>query len=520
MHPHVLALPFVLLALALSFSVLAQKQRISWPQLGLMTICFGGLAFLNLSDWPIYFFILISVLAMRWVRDEKPQSWRDWLRPAFGFGMPLAGVLAYLPWHLSYRSQIGGILPNPIFATRFHQLFVMFGPFLVIIAWFLVDLAIRQRARFAWLEGIALGAGLLILLFGLMIGLGFITVQSSDIARLFLFSSTGASVAAGTADSALQSQIGQSMWAVIRHRLLGYPGTPLVLTLIIIGALAYLLPLFQRKEETEGDEPANPPENASSFVVLLILVGALLILGPEFLYIRDVFGMRLNTVFKFYYAAWLIWAIASACALHMVLGRPRNGIHRVTQIVFLGVSILLITAGLVYPSFAIPTKAGDFAQAADRQPTLDGIEFIRHQYPSDHTGILWLQKNVEPGSVVLEAVGGSYSYYARVSAATGLPTVIGWPGHENQWRGSLFEELAEGREGAVKEIYATTSITRAQQLLDEHGVDYVFVGSLERNPEYASEASLEKFSQFLTLVFQDGDVDIYRVDKPLIKERP
>jgi YYY domain-containing protein len=311
------------------------------------------------------------------------------------------------------------------------------------------------------------------------------------------------------------------MSAIIRHRLeLEHLLTPLVLTLIIIGALAYLLPLIRREEAAEDDEPAGTRDNASSFVVLLILVGALLILGPEFVYIRDVFGMRLNTIFKFYYAAWIVWAIASACALQLVIGRPRSGIHLATQIVLLGVSVLLITAGLVYPSFAIPTKAGDFIQTPDRPPTLDGIEFIQRQHPSDYSGIQWLQKNVEPGSIVLEAVGGSYTYYARVSAATGLPTVIGWPGHENQWRGPLFGELAGGREEAVKEIYAATSIARAQELLDEYGVEYVFVGSLERNPEYAPAASLEKFNQFLTPVFQDGDVVIYRVDKPLTKERP
>ena len=37
--------------------------------------------------------------------------------------------------------------------------------------------------------------------------------------------------------------------------------------------------------------------------------------------------------------------------------------------------------------------------------------------------------------VVAEAVGGDYTDHARVSTFSGLPTLIGWVGHELQCRG-------------------------------------------------------------------------------------
>jgi uncharacterized membrane protein len=182
---------------------------------------------------------------------------------------------------------------------------------------------------------------------------------------------------------------------------------------------------------------------------------------------------------------------------------------------------LLVGAALVYPAFAIPTKMAPLArQASDPPPTLDGIDFIRIQNPGDYKGILWLQQNAPPGSVLLEAVGGAYSYYGRVSRSTGLPAVIGWANHEQQWRGSLFDQMAGGREASVREIYNTTSVARARTLLAQYHVAYVFVGSLERDPSYASPVGLAKFDQMLRTVYKDSDVTIYFVDQTQNEAQP
>ncbi|MDX1734180.1 MAG: DUF2298 domain-containing protein, partial [Halioglobus sp.] len=58
--------------------------------------------------------------------------------------------------------------------------------------------------------------------------------------------------------------------------------------------------------------------DSQAWIYTLILVGALLIIGPEFLYLRDQFGLRMNTIFKFYYAAWMLWSFAAAALLFKV----------------------------------------------------------------------------------------------------------------------------------------------------------------------------------------------------------
>ena len=102
-------------------------------------------------------------------------------------------------------------------------------------------------------------------------------------------------------------------------------------------------------------------------------------------------------------------------------------------------------------------------------------------------------------------MGDDYSEYGRISASTGLPTVLGWKGHEHQWRGSTV--LFHGREEQVAEIYGSDDPDKALSLLETYDIRYVYMGHRERD-KYGTEL-LEGAASFLRPVFQDGDVVIY-----------
>jgi uncharacterized membrane protein len=108
---------------------------------------------------------------------------------------------------------------------------------------------------------------------------------------------------------------------------------------------------------------------------------------------------------------------------------------------------------------------------------------------------------------VLEAVGGQYSGYGRVAANTGLPTLLGWPGHEWQWRGSDHPEPGR-REPIVEQIYTTPDLGVVGFLLDQFNVAYIYVGDLEA--EKYGGIGLEKFSDRLEVAFANDRVTIYR----------
>lgn len=61
---------------------------------------------------------------------------------------------------------------------------------------------------------------------------------------------------------------------------------------------------------------------------------------------------------------------------------------------------------------------------------------------------------------------------------TGLPTLLGWAGHEGQWRGSY--DVQSARDPDIMTLYNTPDPQAAVSLLEEYGVTYVYVGPLER----------------------------------------
>ena len=63
--------------------------------------------------------------------------------------------------------------------------------------------------------------------------------------------------------------------------------------------------------------PAAPPNGLDvqlrwRFTLLLFLIGLLITIGTEFLVAKNIDVGRTNTVFKFYFQVWVLWAVAAA----------------------------------------------------------------------------------------------------------------------------------------------------------------------------------------------------------------
>jgi uncharacterized membrane protein len=111
--------------------------------------------------------------------------------------------------------------------------------------------------------------------------------------------------------------------------------------------------------------------------------------------------------------------------------------------------------------------------------------------------------------VVTEAINqaSSYSNYSRISEYSGDPTIIGWTGHESQWRGNSLNPAELGvRVTNVETLYRTADWQQTLQIINQYGVRYIFVGELERSSYRVSES---KFQRYLKTVFSQGSVVIY-----------
>lgn len=542
MHPHVLGLPFVLLAVALALNLLlgargASRKREAgsqtsdaatsiqllvsgfWRTLGsaiglgtpgilLYALVLGGLGFLNTWDFPIY--VALAALALgAGLAQRDGLSWGAAGR-ALGAGVVFAllGWLCYLPFYIGFQSQLGGILPNLLFPSRFSQFFVMFGPFLVATVAFLA-LAGRGAGARRVLRGalLALPWTLLapvLLLAAIVLGLAALPQGQAYIQEVLRNPAVQANVGAST--------LGDLLGLVLRLRI-ATPWTWLAVAALVAWAAGVAWARLTAKGDAGDPLIGAAPRRAISadlFAVLLIGLALLLTLAPEFVYLRDLFGNRMNTVFKFYYQAWALLALAAAYGLSRLAERTTPLALKIPALVLTG---LLVLGGLWYPAAAIPSKADNFRvdpASGDPRPTLDGLAYLRRGSPADMAAIEWLRANVAPEAVVVEATGGSYSEYGRVSMATGNPTLLGWDWHERQWRGTAgYDKLATGRPEALEQIYRTARADALPALLDLWGVDYVYVGALERNKYKISEATLARFDQVLTRAYDRDGVLIY-----------
>ena len=143
----------------------------------------------------------------------------------------------------------------------------------------------------------------------------------------------------------------------------------------------------------------------------------------------------------------------------------------------------------------------------------------REDYKGEYQAIEWLNANVRD-AVILEAVGDNvndawradYSRPGRISASTGLQTVIGWWfSHESIMRPEEQKEI-ERRVNDVQLIYTTENVSLARTLLNKYDVGYVYVGWLER--ELYDGNGLAKFESScfdFENVFSTAEVRIYKV---------
>ncbi len=547
LHPHVLALPFAFLSLATALmwwlprgpaaakddELGTEWQNDGWSQrvrslvhfiglpLWLFTaLMLGGLAFLNTWDVLIHLFVILGAfLLARW----RDQGWstRVLTQTFVMAGLLLAAaVVLYLPFFLGFRSQAGApyLLPMLMQPTRLVQYLIIFGMPLWAISILLIALVVRQRLRF-WQSGLLAASGLIATLLLIAFLFSFIVAASAEGAMRVtaLANELGISLNERP-DQTLAVGWALSSIAVILPTYLkariSYPA----LTLLLATFAGMIIMIWRERLGKKQDDAGSMTESISdgrqtndvlAFVLLLIATGILLTIGPEFVFLRDNFGARLNTIFKFYYQAWVLFGVSALFAIGYLWLAWRGSSRIVPVIATAGYALALVVA-LLFPFYAVNSRSLEYrgaATAEGRQPaTLDGLAQMARFAPGDYAAVQWLRENVDGTPVILEAVGGQYTNYGRISAGSGLPTLLGWAGHEYQWRGSTPEPAI--REPVVRDIYSATNFQNIADLLDDYDVQYIIVGGLERDTYGA--AGIEKFAENLTVAFENDGVTIYR----------
>ena len=464
LHPHMISITFQLLVILLLLNIMKSNSN-DWRSILIIGLSVGFLYPLNTWDYPVYLVLAILVIGYNQIflhqinnssnnsiHHSKNQTKIKIYLNSFGSiaAMAAATYLLYLPYHLSYKiDKTISLVPSGRTSLIFYM--AVYGLFLFFIYTFVLGNTWNFNKNISRLSLILLGIASLITLF--------------------------------------------EVWQFIFNASTNPKTSEFELLILLIPLLVLsLLSILKEKDKN------------NVFILILILAGLSTSLFCEFFYIQDALGsgnpiyIRLNTVFKMYLQNWVFWGI---CAGYIVFlardyftSKKAWGIAAVTL-------ILLVS---IYPVFATIGKSGSFRG----DPELDGMSYVKKEHPQDYQAILWF-RNITGQPVILEAPGELYKWNTVITTFTGLPTVIGWAGHELNWRFPKSGEI-DMRWSDVGKIYTSSDISEVRVLLSKYNVSYVYFGETEAT-RFSNPGLFEEHHEVFEKVFEYGDVRIFKVKK-------
>ena len=499
LHAHVIALPLTVLVLLLMLT-LFKARRSSWLMIGslgaALGLVVGALRATNIWDYPTYLALaLITGIVVAWRRSDGV-AWRKrwWLLAIFPVALYVVMKVAWQPFNQYLATGTADTLSFLADDIRMslRDFVVMYGIWLWVIVPFMLRLSVRVWSFAS--NVVAWGGGFVWFL------------------AVIAFSRRIVTRAVTPNDNKIVQFMNALIWKPLEQRgaviLIILPLFVIAVALLIT-ALRHPKRLHVNRRETQFMWQQKPTKVGRIFPSELLPL-ALATAAFGLLMLTEVIVLpsagRMNIVFKFGYQAWTLFAVASALALPTLWsGRSRIQVPfvRFVRYAWRGALVMLVLAGLFYPLTATQAKVNDRYVATaprgfDGMAWMEGAtwnEAVPINISTDAAAIRWLRANIEGTPTVLEASTSPYRWNARIATWTGLPTLIGWDGHENQQRAPAYAQgIVAWRKDVIQRIYTAVEPNTVNQLLDQYGVGVIYVGQLER-AIYGGDAGLRVFEQ-------------------------
>ena len=505
-HAHLWALPFTVLCIGICAAVvLGNKSRAGRDfflnadqllRIAILGIAIGALRLLNTWDYPTYLLLGAVAVAIGEYLAQGGLSSLMLLRTGFKAALVfLIGYVVFLPYHLYYETFFGSV-ERTTNTTPLWQFLAITGLFVFAICSFYLWQSRRVLAS---------------------------TLSAIRPA----FDSLVDTLSERRMNPAPQVGPWTLLALIVSALAAGYVVTALAYGYGAGGTMIFAIALIALIVAVVLRALANPGRETpvTLFVSLMAGTAFALVLG------LDVFRVegdieRMNSVFKFYMQVWVLLALVAAYmvwrlfASNLFEGARPWGYRYVWAG---GLAVLLVSAS-VYPLLGTQDRLRDRFNGNVTPLTLNGLAYIEgttYNEPegpidleADFEGIMWLRENVKGSPIVLEANTPTYRWGGRVSIHTGLPSVVGWQWHQEQQRWD-YRQMVAPRIRDVERIYSTPDVSVARDLLAQYGVEYIYVGQLERS--YYSPEGIAKFDSvlapYLSKVFQSDQVSIYEVLK-------
>lgn len=457
LHAHLVAIPLVIMTLALTFQLTQEKKVIRLISLAtLVGILLGIIRMTNTWDYPTYLALTIGwYILSRFTMKNLKQSILFSILVTIIVG--IISLVSVMPFLNHYQTPPVSVLP-----------FV--GPFTTIADYFMIH-------------------GLFIFILLSVLGVIFVK-QFKKGKRAILNSFALISITVGS--------------GILYYKHL--PFQALILFLVAIST--YFLFTLIRKQTKE----------LLSFISLLLFIAAIgLTLVPDTVYLPIGLG-RMNMVFKYYFQAWILFSFASALGIFYIYQSLEK--QKIVRYMFVIVFMIVFSPTLIYAPTATWAKMRD-RMSPKTPHTLNGTAYMKDSTYHDEgrpislkfdlEATSWMNNHIIGTPTIVEATGPTYRWGSRVSIYTGFPTIIGWDWHETAHRFSDIE--VHKRVEDVKQLYETTDTEKFLSIIAKYDVQYVYLGELERL--YYPGDGLSKFKDLeqtaLEKVYENPEVTVYKV---------
>ena len=248
-------------------------------------------------------------------------------------------------------------------------------------------------------------------------------------------------------------------------------------------------------------------DDGAHYVLILGAIAVYLLFAAELFFVHDLFSNRMNTVFKFYYQAWIVLSVVGGYGSYVWWKHHPKlvGVTRVGSRTAIGVLIVVIISSLYFPVAAAVSKT----VASGLGPNLDGLSFMKARDEDELNVIRDISKISGHDDVLVEAVGGSYSEYSRISGSTGVPTPLGWEFHEKQWHGST--DLFSDRKSDLETLYTTNDRSEIDEIIAKYSLTMVVVGPRERSTY--GNIDMTMFDTIGDRIIEHGFYTVFSINK-------
>lgn len=239
--------------------------------------------------------------------------------------------------------------------------------------------------------------------------------------------------------------------------------------------------------------------NLSKFITIgLLFICSLTILIASISCFKTYEVNDMTTISYLYMQAQLILPIILTMIVFFTIPKLNN----ISKRVYLTLLTMILLPCFIFMILGPYYKSNKFPLIPGLLPNLSGTNHLIYFHDTDYQAIEWIKEQLPPKSIILEANQPDKDYSGRISAYTGMSTILGWINRQEFAYGPSIKRELNNRQSDINKIYSERDKHKVLDLIKKYNIRYIYVGELE-NALYPDD-SLSGFKEVASLIFQSS----------------